>query len=166
MGQMGDRLKRAPQTALRPASEQGADDGVEAVAIAVNRMPQRNQTTSFREEQKQDAVQHSQGVLEQYLSGESPARWSQRGNDPLQSKEDAVAERPAYLHPVPSRQRHRTIEKRDVRCERLRSRQTPHGRLGNLAFAENRQVEFEILARPCAARIDEAKAHAVAAERP
>ena len=67
---------------------------------------------------------------------------------------------------MPRRQHYSTVEEGNLGRERLRPGKTPYRGLGDRALSKNSQVELEIVTRPCATRIDEAKADAVAAECP
>src|SRR5678816_636177 len=79
MGQVGDRLKRAPQAARWSSLQERADDCVEAVAITVDRMPQRHEPSRFGEEQKKNAIEHRQRMLEEHTGWKRQARTRDQG---------------------------------------------------------------------------------------
>src|SRR5678815_5542330 len=145
MGQVGDRLKRAPQAARWSSLQERADDCVEAVAITVDRMPQRHEPSRFGEEQKKNAIEHRQRMLEEHTGWKRQARTrDQRRHDSLQRLQHTVAQRPANLHAMTRGQCDRAIKKRDAGRECLSAYETPQRGLGEMVLSQHKQVEFHV----------------------
>src|SRR5262245_6392839 len=141
MSQMSNGLKGAPQAAGRTPLQQRVDDRVEAVAIVIDRMPQRNESTRLGKEQKENPIEHRQRVLEEHTRRERSARrGSQGAHDALECVQHAVAKCLAYLDTVTRGECDRLIEKREIRRERLRASEAPERRLGEMAFRQHVQV--------------------------
>src|SRR5687767_8715133 len=130
-------------------------------------MPDRHEATSLREEEEQDSVEHRQRMLEQDVRGVAASRTEgERRQQLLQRLEDAIAECTAHVQAVPGRKGDCALEQRLWRRERFGADKTPERRLSQLAFAENADIELEIVPRPCAAGVNEPQRHSVAAEGP
>ena len=65
VGQARDGLDRQPQASMPAPREEPRDDRVEAVLIAIHRMPERDETAGLGEQEKQHAIQHRQGMFKQ-----------------------------------------------------------------------------------------------------
>src|SRR5687767_7518930 len=56
---------REPDSAARPAGQKRRDDGVDAVAIAVDGMPHRDKAARLREQEEEYPVQNRERLVEQ-----------------------------------------------------------------------------------------------------
>src|SRR5262245_2486542 len=102
---MRDCLKRPPQSARWSSLQECADDRLEAVAIAIDRMPQRDESACLGKEQKENAIEDGQRLLEEH-TGRKPSACprGQGPHDCLKRMQHAVSECPAYLDTMTRRQ--------------------------------------------------------------
>ena len=161
-----DRLNGLPQPSIPASLQQRAHNGVEAVAVSIDRVPERKQSSGFGKQQEEHAVEHGQRLLEEHRQRRASLGCAERADEQFQSFEDAVAEVAADVNAVPARQVHGPVEKRWVAGHRLGTQECPHEELRRRLLPEHRAVELQILPRPGVAGIDESQRAAIAADAP
>ena len=67
MREARDRAQRVPESGCRPAQSSARAQRLDAVALPVHRVPQRNQQSRFGEQQKQHSIHDRQRLLEAVL---------------------------------------------------------------------------------------------------
>jgi hypothetical protein len=86
---------------VRPSRDQRIEDRVEAVPIAINRMPHRHQATCLGEQKKQHAIEHRERVLEEEVRlVAAPRPPAERLEQQAERVEDAGSQSPAHLDAV------------------------------------------------------------------
>ena len=137
--QARDRVNRAPEALVWAPVEQDGDDRLEAVALAIDRVPERHEATRLGEEQKQDSVQHRERLLPEHGGWLAPPM-RQRVQENFERIQNAGAERPADANAVMTRERYCPIEEIG---KRVRVRDGPQHGLRFRFLAKQGEIELE-----------------------
>jgi hypothetical protein len=120
-------------------------------------MPHRHEPARLREEEKKDPINDGQRLLEEQLGVCALVPRRESPQQQFERIQDAVCERAADSPAMTCREIDRAIEqpRRSRQC--LRTPDTPKQReCVPLLVREEREIELEIVARPCAVGIDDA----------
>ena len=154
---------------------------LDAVAVAINRVPKRHETARFGEQEKQDPVDDRQRLLERFAAAARGARVEVRphrgGRSGLQHCSEDLggcfhhsgSERAADRRGVLFRFRHQVLQRVSavrVGAEHLGVQDPDERREGPLIINRILQVELRIAPGIDAARIDDSDAHAVVQNAP
>jgi hypothetical protein len=151
MGKPCERLQALPQSARDPARD-FTPHVPEGVAVAIDGMPARNQSSRFGEQQEEQAVHHDQrfieqpGVVARLPAGRNDAERRDQLEDGVRN---ARTEGKPNHRPVALRVGHYPLERGAVRraAQTLRSEQPAQHRQPPVGFDGCRQIELQEPAR-------------------
>ena len=165
MGQAGDRAQRVPESRRRRRTFGDVAQRFEAVALAIDRVPQRHECARLGKQQKQDAIDDRQCLFEPAVDVHGPesrlrarryGRPSDRGprheegpQHLARRREHAVAEQSAHSGGVAVRRRDKGVQRpRIARLggERRRTGDGPEGGEGRRMIDREIQVELDVTA--------------------
>src|SRR5262245_2283560 len=158
-------MKRPPQPFAAATCEQLRHDGLEAVPIAIDRVPERHETARFGEEQEQHAIEHGQRLFPERCRMLSSAT-RQRCQESVESLKNACTQGSTHLAAVLPRKHNSRVERSWISRECRGRGDRPQDCLRFGLKREEREIEFEIVARPGSPRVDKPKRLAVAADAP
>ena len=168
------RAQRVPQTGGARRSLRIVAHRLDAVALAIDRVPERDERARLREQQKQDAIDDRQRLLERLVDRDraiaparSPAR--QRAKDFGRRRQHAVAQRTADARRMTIRRGDECVQRawiRGARAERRRMARVPER--GECARLIVREIEIEVERAPGVhtRRVHDSQPHAVGEKTP
>ena len=102
MRESRNRHHGRPDAAIPASAQQRRDNRIDRVAVAIDRVPDGDESPCFREEQEQNAVQHRQRLFENHLGGSAAAARRAEGTEQqLERLDHPAAERAAHANAMP-----------------------------------------------------------------
>ena len=157
MREAGDGAQRVPEARRVRCLLGRVAQPFEAVALAVDRMPQRHERARFGEQQEQHPIHDGQRLFEAVLHRDLVTVSDQRAQHFGRRGEHAVAQRAAYAGRVPIRGGHQRVQRPRIvgPCsERRRAEDLQED--GERARIVHRQIEVDL---DLAARVEPAGVH-------
>ena len=171
----GDRSQRVPQPRRRLRTLGRGAQRLDAVALAVHRMPQRDEAAGFREQQEEDAIHDRQRLLERVVEwltvmAPAPRRPKERAEHVGRCGKDAVAQRSGDCRRMKVGRLDDRVQRRAIAAGRGRKRRRVQERpeRGARALVVDREIDVELEESPRIqpAGVDEPKVGAVEDQRP